>query len=142
LNLYVESSAVLAWLFDEPMARRVREALAGAQLVLTSYLTLVECDRVLQRAVTAGTMTEAVAADRRGLLARAAEHWIVFEIDSEVGERARRPFPAEPIRTLDAIHLATAAVVQSLVPDVVVLTLDERIRRSAREMGFRIAPAA
>jgi predicted nucleic acid-binding protein len=142
LNVYAESSAVLSWIFNEPSAQRVREALANAQLVLTSYLTLVECDRVLHRAVAGGVLTEVVAAERRGLLARATEHWIVFEIDGEVGERARRPFPAEPIRTLDAIHLATAAAVQALVPGVAVLTLDDRIRRSAGEMGFHILPAA
>jgi uncharacterized protein with PIN domain len=141
LSLYAESSAVLAWLFDEPMAAGVREALAGAPLILTSYLTLVECDRVLQRSVTAGTTPEAVAADRRGLLARASDHWIVFEVDREVGERARRAFPAEPVRTLDAIHLATVTVAASIVPGLVVLTLDERIRRSAREMGFPVVPA-
>ena len=49
LNLYAESSAVLCWLLDEPRAPEVREALASAELVLASSLTLIECDRVLIR---------------------------------------------------------------------------------------------
>ena len=45
-----------------------------------------------------------------------------------------------PIRTLDAIHLATAVLARSLVPDLAVLSLDERIRGSAEQMGFQVLP--
>jgi uncharacterized protein with PIN domain len=44
VNLYAESSAVLAWLLDEPTAPSIRAALAGAEMVLASDLTLLECD--------------------------------------------------------------------------------------------------
>jgi predicted nucleic acid-binding protein len=91
--------------------------------------------------VATNLLPEAVAGERRGVLARTADHWVVFELDAEVTERARRPFPAEPIRTLDAIHLATAVLARSLVPDLTVLSLDERVRRSAEQMGFRVLPA-
>lgn len=74
------------------------------------------------------------------MLARTADHWIAFDLGAEVVERARRPFPAEPIRTLDAVHLATALLARSLVPDLAVLTLDQRVRRSAEEMGFPVLP--
>ena len=49
-------------------------------------------------------------------------------------------FSAEPIRTLDAIHLATAVLARSLVDELVVLSLDERIRHSAEQMGFQVLP--
>ena len=108
--------------------------------MLTSCLTLIEGDRVLIRAVATNVLLEAVAADRRAVLARTGEHWVTFDLDAEIVARARRPFPAEPIRTLDAIHLATAVLARSLVPDLGVLSLDERIRRSAEQMGFRVLP--
>ena len=108
--------------------------------MLASSLTLIECERVLIRAVATSLLPEAVAAERRAVLARTAGHWVVFDLDAEVVERARRPFPAEPIRTLDAIHLATAVLARSLVPDLALLSLDERIRRSAEQMGFRVLP--
>lgn len=118
----------------------MREALGAAELVLASSLTLLECDRVLIRAVTTGSLAERLAAERRASLARSADHWVVFEMDGEVVERARRPFPAEPLRTLDALHLATAAAAKSLVPDLAVLSLDGRVRRSASLMGLRLVP--
>jgi len=44
------------------------------------------------------------------------------------------------VRTLDAIHLATAVLARSLGPDLAVLSLAERFRRSAEQMGFRALP--
>jgi len=108
--------------------------------VLASSLTLIECERVLIRAVATNLLREATAGERRAVLARTAEHWVVFDLDAEVMERVRRPFPAEPIRTLDAIHLATAVLARSLVPDLAVLSLDQRFRRSAEQMGLRVLP--
>jgi hypothetical protein len=132
---------VLRWLLDEPRAAEVREALGAAELALASCLTLIECDRVLIRAVATNLLPEAVAAERQAVLARTADHWVTFDLDAEVMERARRPFPVEPIRTLDAVHLATALLARSLVPELVVLSLDARVRRSAEQMGFRVLPA-
>ncbi len=140
MSLYAESSAVLAWLLDEAAAAQVRRALADATLVVASDLTLVECDRVLLRAVALGELTEAEAADRRGHLAAAAAHWHVLRIAPEIVERARQPFPGEPIRTLDAIHLASVLVARSAVPGLVLLSLDDRIRRAAVPLGVRVLP--
>ena len=65
---YAESSAVPAWLLGEEVGRPVREVLRRAELVMRSDPTLVECDRVLIRAVTLGEIDEATAADCRAYL--------------------------------------------------------------------------
>lgn len=130
----------MCWLLDEVRAPEIRTRLGDAELVLTSGLTLIECERVLIRAVATRLLSEPGAAVRFEALARTADHWVVFDVDAEIMARARRPFPAEPIRTLDAIHLATAVLARSLVPDLSVLSLDERVRRSAEQMGFRVLP--
>ncbi len=122
------------------MSRRVRERLAEAEVVLASELTLIECDRVLIRATVTGRLSEAAAAERRGRLGQTAEHWAVLGLTREISERARRPFPREPIRTLDAIHLASALFARTLVPDTHLLTLDDRIRVCGEELGFRVVP--
>jgi predicted nucleic acid-binding protein len=140
VNVYAESSAVLAWLLGEETGRSVREVLQHTELVMASDLTLVECDRVLIRAITTGEIDEAAAADCRAHLNAAASHWHLWRVSADIVERARRPFPAEPIRTLDAIHLATALAVRSAVPGVELLTLDDRIRRAAKQLGFQAQP--
>lgn len=140
MNIYVESSAVLAWLLGEEAGRPVREVLRGAELVMASDLTLVECDRVLIRAVALGEIDEATAADRRAHLNAEAAHWHLWRVSSDILDRARLPFPAEPVRTLDAIHLASALAVRSVVPGVELLSLDDRIRRAGVQLGFRLQP--
>jgi predicted nucleic acid-binding protein len=140
VTLYAESSAVLAWLLDEAAAPDVRRLLAAADVLVASDLTLVECDRVLLRAAALGELTEADAADRRAHLATAAAHWHVLRLGPEVVTRAREPFASEPIRTLDAIHLACVLVARSAVAGLELLSLDERIRRAAGRLGVRVRP--
>jgi predicted nucleic acid-binding protein len=140
LNIYAESTAVLAWLLGEEADYRVREVLRRAALVAASDLVLLECDRVLIRAVALGEIDEATAADRRVLLNAAAAHWHLWRVSSEIVDRARRPFPVEPVRTLDAIHLASALAARSAVPGIELLSLDDRIRQAGKQLGFRLQP--
>ena len=140
MNLYAESSAVLAWLLDEETAPVVRQLLTDAETIVASDLTLIECDRVLIRAIHLGELTEAEAADRRAQLSAAASHWHVLRIANEVVDRARQPFPGEPIRTLDAIHVASTLVARSAVAGLNLLSLDERVRNAARKLGIEVLP--
>jgi predicted nucleic acid-binding protein len=140
VSLYAESSAILAWLLDEPSGPAVRKSLASADVVVASDLTLIESDRVLIRAATLGELTEGEAADRRAHLMHAASHWHVFRLGPEIVQRARQPFPGEPLRTLDAIHLASALVARGALPGLELLTLDQRIRRAAGALGLHLRP--
>ena len=140
MNLYAESSGVLAWLLDEASSGTVRQLLAAADAIVASDLTLIECDRVLLRAAAVGELSEADAADRRAYLTAAAAHWHVLRIGPDIVERARQPFPGDPIRTLDAIHLASALVARSTLPGLELLSLDDRIRKTARRLGLRLRP--
>ena len=140
MTLYAESSAVLAWLLGEDAGSGVRDILSRAEMVMASDLTLIECDRVLIRAVTLGDLLEADAADRRAHLSSAAASWHVLRIAPEIVDRARVRFPAEPIRTLDALHLASALVARSAVSGLEIPSLDNRIRTTARQLGFALQP--
>src|SRR5713226_6194075 len=133
--------AVLAWLLGEVTGRRVREVLRRADLVMASDLVLIECDRVLIRAVTLGEINEATAADRRAHLNAAAAHWHLWRLSGDIVDRARHPFPSEPVRILDATHLASALAVRSTVPGVELLSLDDRIRRAGEQLGFHLQPS-
>lgn len=95
---------------------------------------------MLIRGVILGEMDEASAADRRARLNAAAAHWHLLRVSVEIVDRARQPFPGEPIRTLDAIHLASALAARSGVPGVALLSLDDRIRRVGKQLGFPLQP--
>jgi predicted nucleic acid-binding protein len=140
MTLYAESSAALAWLLEQDYGTLVGGALAQADLIVASDLTVIECDRVLIRAVLLDELHEADAAHRQARLNAVSAHWTLFSLDEEIIERARRPFPTEPIRTLDAIHLATAVSARKAVSDLAMLSLDTRVRRAADSLGFRLVP--
>ena len=140
MNLYAESSAVLGWLLDENSAADVRRLLAAAEIIVASDLTLIECDRVIIRAAALGELTEAEAADRRAHLTAAASHWQILRVAPEIVERARQPFPGEPIRTLDAIHLSSALVARTAIVGLTLLSLDDRVRKAAKKLGLDVIP--
>lgn len=140
MRLYAESSAVLAWLLGEKTASPVRAALQSAEIVIASDLTLVECDRVLVRATALGEMDEGTAGERRRALNAAALRWHILHLRGEIIERARRAFPIEPIRTLDALHLAAVLVANTAIADLEVLSLDTRIRANAHALGLPLQP--
>jgi predicted nucleic acid-binding protein len=141
VRIYAESSAILAWLLGEDAAPQIRRVLDQAEIVVSSDLTLIECDRVMIRAATLGEFSEADAADRRAHLTAAAAHWHVLRISTDIVERARLPFPGEPIRTLDALHLASTLAARSAVAGLALLSLDDRIRSAATRLGLPLQPS-
>jgi uncharacterized protein with PIN domain len=138
--VYAESSAVLAWLLGESGQQAIVDELAGADQVVTSALTIIECSRSLARARHSRRLkaTDELAALR--LLDEASASWHVLGISDRVAERARGVFPHEPVRTLDALHLATALVFADTLGTIRVLSLDDHVRSNANAMGMPLAP--
>jgi predicted nucleic acid-binding protein len=132
---------VLAWILGEPPGDQVWELLGAARLVVTSDLTFAECRRALVRAASLGEITEEQSARLGAKVAAAAESWTRFPVDPPTLERASRPFPVEPIRTLDALHLASALLARDAVPDIALLSLDQRVRSNGEALGFTVLPS-
>jgi hypothetical protein len=85
-------------------------------------------------------LQESDAAPRQARFNAVATRWTLLALDEEIIERARRPFP-EPIRALDAIHLASAVTARKAVLDLAMLSLDGRVRKAADHLGFPLLPA-
>lgn len=62
----------------------------------------------------------------------------IVDVDRAVLARVRRPFPLEPIRTLDAVHLATTELLGEAPPLVTMVTRDDRVRSNARALGYMV----
>jgi len=134
--LYLESSAALAWLLGESQSHDVIAKVHEAEAVVTSVLTLLETQRALIRAERQNLLTAGQCQKLSGMLARAGTGWILMEISEQVRERAARAFPVEPVRTLDALHLATALLFMQIYPDLQILTYDRRIADNAQALGI------
>lgn len=141
MTIYCESSAVTAWLLGQSRAGEIAAALDSANLIALSDLTLVECDRAILRAEMGRRLAMPDAARCRARLDALAAEWGVLHVDAGIIARARRPFPAEPIRSLDAIHLAFALRVWSQDREAVLLSVDARVRAAAVGLELPLLPA-
>jgi predicted nucleic acid-binding protein len=135
-SLYIETSAVLAWLLGQAHADDVRAKVDDAEVVMTSSLTFAETERAVVRAEHERLIRAADGQRLRGLLQRASAGWMRMTVSEEILARAGRTFPVEPVRTLDAIHLATALAFTKAFSDLQVLSLDRRLVDNARALGI------
>ena len=122
--IYLDSSVLIAQLLAEdrrPPAEMWSQSLASSRLLEYEVWTRVHARGMGRR------LGEAV----RLLLARLA----MLELERPVLARALEPFP-EPVRTLDAIHLASADFLRRQGQEVTIATYDARMREAARAMGF------
>lgn len=139
-TLYAESSAVLDWLLSGLHESEVEQALAGADEVVSSTLTGAEIERTLTRLCATGVIASGERERAWNRFALAAGCWTLYAVTAELLARSGAPFPVEPLRTLDAIHLATAVFHVREVGPLTVLTLDARVRDNARAMAMETAP--
>lgn len=122
--IYLDTSVALAHLLGED--QRPPDTLWNEDLV-SSRLLEYELWNRLHAIGIAGTHGDVA----RLLLAR-----LVFvEMDREVLERGVQPFPVA-VRTLDALHLATAGFLRERGHEVALATYDERLAKGARAMGM------
>lgn len=140
MRVYAEASAVLSWLLGEPHARAVAARLVDAEQVFSSELSILECERGLVRGVAIGRFSEADAVERRVLLRKTTRKWDILHVDSRDFARAALPFPIEPVRSLDALHLALALSARAYAHDLEVLSLDHRVRENAYALGLVVTP--
>lgn len=133
---YIESSALLAALLERDVAARASIRAQGTRV--TSALTLAEAARAILRGRATGRLSEADArAATRGLRLFARRCDLVGVTDAVLA-RVGRPFPVEPIRTLDALHLATAEALAEPPALVTIVTRDARVRDNARALGYSV----
>ncbi len=131
----MESSALVAALLEHAPA--VLRAAAGTRHV-TSALTLAEAGRAIIRARATGRLTPADEQAAVRALRTFERRCFIVDVDRAVLARVRRPFPVEPIRTLDAVHLATTELLGEAPQMVTIVTRDVRVRDNARALGYMV----
>ena len=135
--VHLDSSVVVASLLGEP-DRLDLGAISGT--LYASELLAVEVRRVLHRLRLDGQLTDEDLADRFTELASVESSITFLDLSREVLLRASAPFGTH-VRTLDAVHLATAAVNAEDRDDpdpITFVTHDRRLARAARAMGYTV----
>ena len=125
--IYLDTSVALAHLLAEdlhPADELWAEVLVSSRLIEYELWT---CLHARGLAVSHGAAV-------RALIGRLA----ILELTPQVLSRALEPFPV-PVRTLDALHLASADFLRGQKQSVEVASYDERLAAAARKMGFSIS---
>lgn len=124
--IYLDTSVALAHLMAED--RRPPASLWSRHLVSSRLLEYEMWVRIHTRRVTRSHGEAA-----RDLLGRVA----LVELSPPVLARALEPFPV-PVRTLDALHLATLEFLRGRGQDVALACYDERLAAAAAKLGVAI----
>ncbi|MBX3026792.1 PIN domain-containing protein [bacterium] len=131
--VYLDSSAVLRVILGQ------RPTLAGWgnwDAAYSSEILRVETRRTLDRLRLAGALDDAGVADAVAELGRVERTIGIVRIGRRILDRAGEPM-ATAVRTLDALHLASAlAVRQRRAGDLLFATHDARQALAARALGF------
>ncbi len=123
---YMDSSALVKLVVAEDETSALEADLAGRDGIVASALVVVECGRAVRRA------------GNRRVLQRAKEVLeavYLIDLSTPLLEEAASLKPSS-IRSLDAIHIATALSVDE--PELDVITYDARMAEAARANGLRV----
>ena len=131
---YVDASAVLRLLFAEP-GPAVR--LAAGDTAASSELLEVEAFRAIDRERLLGRLDDLQTAVKRKELTDFIAMLDLLPIDRAVIDRAKSSF-AVNLRTLDAVHVATAEVLVAEGVEVEFWTHDDRQRIAALSRGLTV----
>lgn len=133
---YIESSALVAAILEGDAAAKASIRAPGQRV--TSAVTMAESSRALLRARLAGRITAQQQRAAMLTLQRFTRRCHLVSVTETILAHAGRPFPIEPIRTLDAIHLATAEALGDPPALVTIITRDLRVRDNATALGYPV----
>jgi uncharacterized protein len=134
VTAYIDTSVLLRVVLGEPGPLRQWRSI---ELAISSELIRVETLRSIDRARMLAALEDADVAERRESALSLLDGFHLARIDRQVLARAADPFPTL-VRTLDAIHLATALLVRAEHEDMVFATHDAKLGLAARALGFSV----
>ncbi len=137
MRVYVDSSVILRIILGEPKPLREWGRIT---IATSSEIARVECLRVLDRLRMGGDMDDRELARRRASAIEILSGFEMIRVNRAVLDRAADPFPTL-IRTLDAIHLASASLLLEREPSLKLATHDDDLAVAARAVGLKVIGA-
>lgn len=139
--LYLETSALVqAYVENEAEIHAVLHSARRGRKLYTSALTELEVRRAILRLQHEARLTRTAAAETPADVLQLLQHAAVVPVGQAVLARAGDVFPL-PLRSLDAVHVATAVLLHQRreVEQVVMLSRDKRVRDNAAALGMQLA---
>jgi predicted nucleic acid-binding protein len=129
--IYLDTSAVLRAVLEPGTSPAVEERIRSARVLVSSRLSLVESYRAFVRLRALGSASEERLVDAERDVAAIWSRCELWEITRSICETACAVAIVRPLRTLDAIHLATFVLARRRLGGLELLTADERLQEAA-----------
>jgi predicted nucleic acid-binding protein len=128
VTLYLDSSAIVKLVLREAGSDALRSMLDETDdaMTATSSLSRVETARAVQR----------LGEDAVSMALTVLRSFRLLEIDDEILDRAATLLPGTALRSLDAIHVASAESLGARLAGVV--TYDRRMIAAAEQIGLPV----
>jgi predicted nucleic acid-binding protein len=134
----VESSALLRVILERDID--LEATVRRFDRRFTSALTLIEVQRAIVRSGRERRLSPSGSARAQQDYRAFAEACSIAELTAAIRKRAMLDFPVEPVRALDAIHLATMLAWTDIRGGLVMVSCDRRVRENASALGFEVVP--
>jgi hypothetical protein len=134
---YFDTSALVKRYVNEAGRREVLQLLRRHDVV-TSAILPVEIRSALRRRATEGTLDAARVPEILRRVATDRAYWTLVEVGSEVLAAAEALVATHPLRTLDAIHVASAQLFRSRLTtsEFILVSADVRQTAAAAAIGL------
>ncbi len=134
---YFDASALVKRYVDEAGRREVLQLLRRHDIV-TSAILPVEVRSALRRRASEGTLDAARVLEILRRVGTDRAYWTLVGVGSEVLTAAEALVATHPLRTLDAIHVASAQLFRSRLatPEFIFVSADGRQTAAAAAIGL------
>jgi predicted nucleic acid-binding protein len=130
--VYLDTSVVLRAVLERGLSPDEEGRIGEARFLTTSRLAHVESARALLRLRTEQRLSEAALADVAREIDSLWARCTIWEMTPGICDLAAQVAPLRPLRTLDAVHLATYLTARRrLGADISLLTVDRRLAEAA-----------
>jgi predicted nucleic acid-binding protein len=134
---YFDTSALVKRYVDEPGRREVQQILRRHDCV-TSAILPVELRSALRRRAAERTLDGSRVSEILKRVAADRGYWTVVEVGAEVLSGAEALVAAHPLRTLDAIHVASAQLFAARlsITELIFVSADKRQTEVTSAIGL------
>jgi uncharacterized protein len=135
--VYFDTSALIKRYVDEPGRREVSQLLRQGHCVVSAVLP-VEVHSALRRRAAERTVNDSQVAAILKRFTAGRPFWTVIEVSREVLEAAESLCATQPLRALDAIHVASAQLFSGRVGSSAFTFVSADVRQTVATAALRI----
>jgi uncharacterized protein len=143
LKLYLDTSALVKLYVEEKGSATVREVVTRAETIATTVIAYVEARAAFARRRREGRLSRTHYRRTIQDLQSDWDRYLRLEVTTELIQTAAELTAIHPLRAYDAIHLASAKILQERLQGPIIFGCwDSNLSAAAKHEGLSLVPAS